>query len=164
MLCRWVGLPAGRRLDDRWKGLAQVEVRLEDWLVAQLLGDCVAMLDWQLQRQLTGLAKRIWCYLSGRGPDFLPGRWPGDEVLIVPLSTDVYAGWSLQSARECNNRARVTTAVARIVESDPRYVRITVEPRPESNGYQLRAIRVHDAARLADEPDAQGRLELVSGP
>ena len=38
-----------------------VEVHLEDWLVAQLRGDRVALLDWQLQHELSGLAKRLCC-------------------------------------------------------------------------------------------------------
>ena len=67
-----------RRGDDvggdsvRDGGLRQdtVEVRLEEWLVAQLLGDSVALLDWQMQRELSGLAKRLWCYLAGRSPQF----------------------------------------------------------------------------------------------
>lgn len=142
-----------------------VEVHLEDWLVAQLLGDCVALLDWQLQRQLSGLAKRVWCYLAGRTPDFTSGAWPGEEVLTVALSEDVYAGWSLNSARERNNRARVITAAARIVEADPRYVTIVVEPRvDERRRYQLRAVRraVGDTAEAAaPAAPAQTQLALV---
>ena len=143
-----------------------VEVHLEDWLVAQLLGDCVAILDWQLQRELSGLAKRLWCYLAGRGPDFTPGTWPGEEVLTIALSEDVYAGWSLNSARERNNRARVITAAARIVEADPRYVAITVEPRPDDRRrYQLRASRrvVAGGPNAAAVPAAaQAQLALVA--
>jgi hypothetical protein len=136
-----------------------VEVRLEDWLVAQLLGDCVALLDWQLQRQLDGLAKRLWCYLAGRGPDFEAAAWPGEELLIMALSGDVYAGWSLHGTRERNNRARVVAAAARIVESDPRYVRIVVEPCPERRGaYQLRAVR----RILTDAADGE-QLHITSG-
>ena len=143
-----------------------VEVQLEDWLVAQLLGDCVAILDWQLQRELSGLAKRLWCYLAGRGPDFAPATWPGEEVLTIALNEDVYAGWSLNSARERNNRARVITAAARIVDADPRYVAITVEPRPDDRRrYQLRAARRVvdvDASATTASPDAQGQLALVA--
>lgn len=93
-----------------------VEVRLEDWLVAQLLGDAVALLDWQLQRELTGLAKRLRCFLAGHGPDFVAGALPGEEVLTILLDEDVYAGWSLHSARERNNRGRVITAADRILQ------------------------------------------------
>ena len=143
-----------------------VELRLEDWLVAQLLGDSVALLDWRLQRELTGLAKRLWCYLAGRGPDFTAtSAFPGEEVLTIALSEDVYAGWSLNSARERNNRARVITAAARIVEADPRYVTIVVEPRTDDRRrYQLRAVRrvVGDApAAPATTAPAQGQLALV---
>ena len=144
-----------------------VEVRLEDWLVAQLLGDSVALLDWQLQRELSGLAKRLWCYLAGRSPDFRSGAWPGDEVLTIALSEDVYAGWSLNSARERNNRARVMAAATRIVEADPRYVTIAVEQRADDRRrYQLRAVRrvVGEAAQApGPAAPAQAQLALVPG-
>jgi len=149
-------------------GLRQdtVEVCLEDWLVAQLLGDSVALLDWQLQRELTGVAKRLWCYLAGRSPDFQATTWPGEEVLTIALSEDVYAGWSLNSARERNNRARMITAAARIVDADPRYVAITIEPRPDDRRrYQLRATRRVvdvDANSTSASADAQGQLALAA--
>lgn len=133
-----------------------VEVRLEDWLVAQLLGDCVALLDWQIQRELDGLSKRLWCYLAGRGPDFAPAAWPGEELLIVPLNADVYEGWSLHSARERNNRARVATATERIVRTDPRYVTIVVEPDADDRRrYQLRALRRVVTAPVTPAADEQ---------
>lgn len=100
----------GQDVDYAWEGGRRedtVEVRLEDWLVAQLLGDSVAMLDWQIQRQLTGLAKRLWCYLAGRDPDFTAGAWPEEEGLVIELDPDVYAAWSLNSKRESDNRAAV---------------------------------------------------------
>ena len=37
-----------------------VDVRLEDSIVAQLLGNYRLVLDWQVQRQLTGAPKRVW--------------------------------------------------------------------------------------------------------
>jgi len=149
-----------------------VEVRLEDWLVAQLLGDEVALLDWQLQRELTGLAKRLWCFLAGRGPDFVAGALPGEEVLTIALDADVYAAWSLHSARERNNRGRVITAADRILQTDPRYMLLVVEVRPgDRRRYQLRAVRRRGdmtstpasvpAARLAL---TDGQLELVGTP
>lgn len=160
--------PAGAAVDAvRDGGLREdtVEVRLEDWLVAQLLGDCVALLDWQIQRELDGLAKRLWCYLAGRGPDFEPSAWPGEELLMLDLCADVYAGWSLHSARERNNRARVTTAAARIVEADPRYVTIAVEPRPDDRRrYQLRAVRrVVDDAGEHSAHAGGGQRQLALG-
>lgn len=127
-----------------------VEIRLEDWLVAQLLGDSVALLDWQIQRELNGVAKRLWCYLAGRSPDFVPTAWPGEEALTIPLTPDVYAGWSLNADRERRNRARATAAAERIARTDPRYVRIVVEPDARKRGsYQLRAVRRAEVAQVA---------------
>lgn len=57
------------------------EVRLEDWIVAQLLGDVSVVLDWQIQRELTGVAKRLWSYLAAREPDFDETSWPGERRL-----------------------------------------------------------------------------------
>jgi hypothetical protein len=55
--------PRGTEVDPVLEGATleeTVEVRLEDWIVAQLLGDHRLVLDWQVQRQLTGVAKRLW--------------------------------------------------------------------------------------------------------
>jgi hypothetical protein len=55
-----------------------VDVRLEDSIVAQLLGNHRLVLDWQVQRQLTGAPKRVWYYLGARANDFPPrGRMKG---------------------------------------------------------------------------------------
>jgi hypothetical protein len=109
------------------------------------------------------LGERLWTYLAGRGPDFMPAAWPGEEVVVAALGADVYAGWSLHSARARNNRARVTTAAARIVDTDPRYVTIVVEARPEDRRqYQLRAVRSAAADPLATAAGVQGQLTLVA--
>ena len=61
-------------------------MRLEDWIVAQLLGDYRLVLDWQVQRQLTGVAKRLWYYLGARGEDFAHAVVARQAELDVELS------------------------------------------------------------------------------
>jgi hypothetical protein len=53
--------PRGATVDAALEGGLRedtVEVQLEGWIVAQLLGDYRLVLDWQVQRPLTGVAKR----------------------------------------------------------------------------------------------------------
>lgn len=84
--------------------------------------------------------------------------------MTIALSEDVYAGWSLNSARERNTRARVITAAARIVDADPRYVAITFAPRPEDRRrYQLRATRRVVASAGRTPSGGQGQLVLLAG-
>lgn len=119
-----------------------VEVRFEEWLVAQLLGEYALLLDWHVQRQLTGAAKRLWYYLGGLGPSFQPTAWPQESALAIELSPTVLAGWGFTAARPADQRAKVARAGQRIVAIDPRYSAISVEKLPESRStYQLRAVR-----------------------
>src|SRR3954454_5457425 len=81
--------PRGAAVDPTVEGATRedtVEVRLEDWIVAQLLGDYRLVLDWQVQRQLTGAAKRLWYYLGARAGDFTQSAWPGQAELDIALS------------------------------------------------------------------------------
>ena len=132
-----------------------VEVRLEDWIVAQLLGDYRLVLDWQVQRQLTGVAKRLWYYLGARAGDFTVHAWPDEAEFEIELSDTLMEGLSLTAARPRARRATIARAGTRIVSVDPRYVRIDVERATNTAaGYQLRAVR---RERPADE------LAAVSG-
>jgi hypothetical protein len=130
-----------------------VKVKLADWLVAQLL-DGLIVLDWQIQRQLGGAAKRLWYYLAARAVDFAPD--PGGEVerLVVDVDSDFYASLSLQAARERDNRSALGRAGARIVAVDPAYR--AVEVNRGRGGYVLAVTRV------AEEAPVCGDLATVS--
>jgi hypothetical protein len=120
----------GARLDPSVEGGKReetVEVRLEDWIVAQLLGDYRLVLDWHVQRQLTGAAKRLWYYLGARASDFAPTAWPGETTLEIQLTDELLAGLSLTGARARDRRAALVRAGRRIVGADPRYAQVDVE-------------------------------------
>lgn len=134
-------LEGGKREDT-------VEVRLEDWIVAQLLGDYRLVLDWQVQRQLTGVAKRLWYYLGARSDDFRPLPWPEQLQLDVELTEFFLDSLSLTAARTRDRRAAIARAGKRIATVDPRYVHINVERTAEHDGHRLRAVRLD---RTADE-------------
>lgn len=68
---------SGNAVVDGGQREETAEVRLEDWIVAQLLGDVSFVLNWQIQRELTGVAKRLWSYLAAREQDFDATSWPG---------------------------------------------------------------------------------------
>jgi hypothetical protein len=125
----------GRREDT-------AEARLEDWLVAQLLGDYGFVLDWQVRASLTGAAKRLWYYLGARGEEFSPAPWAGERVLELELTARVYEAFSLLASRERANRSALAKAGERIVEVDPRYR--SIEVKQADGAYRLRAVRVEE--------------------
>ncbi|MGH2713765.1 MAG: hypothetical protein ACRDM7_07745 [Thermoleophilaceae bacterium] len=137
--------PRGARSDpalDGGKREDTVEVRLEDWIVAQLLGDYRLVLDWQVQRQLTGAAKRLWYYLGARASDFATTSWPSEAQLEVELTDALLEGLSLTGARARDRRAALARAGGRIVRADPRYLQVDVDRDGEAvAGYRLRAVR-----------------------
>jgi hypothetical protein len=155
--------PRGTEVDPVLEGATReetVEVRLEDWIVAQLLGDYRLVLDWQVQRQLTGVPKRLWYYLGARAGDFTEHVWPDEAEFEIELSDTLMEGLSLTAARPRARRATIARAGTRIVYVDPRYVRIDVERATNTaGGYQLRAVR---RERPADELAAVS--VLVCGP
>jgi hypothetical protein len=137
--------PRGANIDPALEGATReetVEVRLEDWIVAQLLGDYRLVLDWQVQRQLTGVAKRLWYYLGARAEHFTERAWPDEAELDIGLTDTLMEGLSLTGARARDRRATVARAGKRIVSVDPRYVQIDVErAEAAAEGYRLRAVR-----------------------
>ena len=135
----------GRREDT-------AEARLEDWLVAQLLGDYGFVLDWHVRAALTGAAKRLWYYLGARSEEFKQSPWPGERVLVLNLDSRVYEGFSLLGTRERANRGALAKAGERIVDADPRYRSIVIER--VDRGYQLRAVRIEGVAASSDHDDS----------
>jgi hypothetical protein len=138
------------------------EVRLEDWIVAQLLGDVSVVLNWQIQRELTGVAKRLWSYLAAREEDFDATSWPGERRLDVRLDDNAaFEALGITTKQPRNARLRLARAGARVTEADPRFVKITVEridERPRPARYELRAIRRLDAVTVKDAQSPQLRL------
>lgn len=123
-----------------------VKVKLADWLVEQLLEGLI-VLDWPMQRQLRGAAKRLWYYLAARASDFAPAPGGDAESLTVAVDSDFYASLCLQAARERDNRLALSRAGARIVAVDPAYRTIDVA-RARTGGYVLRVVRsIEDGAR-----------------
>ena len=156
--------PRGTKVDPALEGATReetVEVRLEDWIVAQLLGDYRLVLDWQVQRQLTGVAKRLWYYLGARADDFAKRSWPNEVELDIALSDTLMEGLSLTNARPRGRRATVARAGARIVSVDPRYARVDVERAADTaEGYRLRVVRRDDAGDDAP-PEAGPRRHAI---
>jgi hypothetical protein len=154
------GRPRGESSDavvDGGQREDTAEVRLEDWIVAQLLGDVSVVLNWQIQRELTGVAKRLWSYLAAREGDFDATRWPGERRLDVRLDDNAaFEALGITTKQPRNARLRLARAGARVVEADPRFVEITVErvdERPRPARYELRAVR-----RIEDSQSPQLQL------
>jgi len=128
-----------------------VEVRLEDWLMAQLLGDVSYLADWDVERSLGGAAKRLWYYLGGRADAFTPGAFPGEEVCSLPADAELFAALDLSAQRPSANRATLKRASQRIEAVDPRYLRLSVEKDPDQRGaWRLRAVRKTADAAATD--------------
>lgn len=149
------------------------EVRLEDWIVAQLLGDVSVVLNWQIQRELTGVAKRLWSYLAARDADFEETQFPAERRLTVRLDDNTaFEALGITTKQARNARQRLTRAGQRVTEADPRFARITVDridQRPLAPRYELRAIRKRDPVAIAvDAPDTDqdppaSQLQLAAG-
>lgn len=136
------------------------EVRLEDWIVAQLLGDVSVVLDWQIQRELTGVAKRLWSYLTARDGDFAETRYAAVRALKIRLDDDAaFESLGITTKQARNARLRLARAGERVMEADPRFTSITVDridQRPKRPRYELSVVRKVDAVAIADDVDAGG--------
>lgn len=118
-----------------------ISLVLEKWIVDQLLGDFGVALDWQVQRALGGLAKRLWAFLAAHG-DFEPGAWPGEKQLVLEVTPGLLRTLDITAERPSKARARLASAGERIQRVDLRYVHVLVERegrRPDS--YRLRVCR-----------------------
>lgn len=153
------GRAGGDSIADGGQREDTAEVRLEDWIVAQLLGDVSVVLNWQIQRELTGVAKRLWSYLAARDGDFSatpapgePALMPGERRLTVRLDDDAaFEALGITTRQARNARLRLARAGARVVEADPRFRRITVDrvdQRPRPARYELRAVRCLDGVSV----------------
>jgi hypothetical protein len=137
--------PRGAAIDPSLEGGQRedtVEVRLEEWIIAQLLGDYRLVLDWQVQRQLTGAAKRLWYYLAGRAADFAETPWPCERAFEEKLTDGLLQGLSLTGSRARDRRAALARAGERIGRVDPRYTQVSVvRDGGRRAAYRLRAVR-----------------------
>lgn len=133
------------------------EVRLEDWIVAQLLGDVSVVLDWQIQRELTGVAKRLWSYLAAREGDFDVTSFDGVRRLVVRLDgASAFEALGITTKQARNARLSLARAGVRVKEADPRFVRISVDrvdERPKPPRYELRVDRRLESVAAVDAPD-----------
>jgi len=127
-----------------------VEVRLEDWLMAQLLGDVSYLADWEVERTLSGTARRLWYFLGGRSDVFEPTSWPGEEAATFVVDAELFDVLSLRASRPSANRTTLKRAAERIEAVDPRYDRLVVERDPEHpRDWRLRVVRKAQAALAA---------------
>jgi len=118
------------------------ELRLASWLVRQLERRYVTYLDWRLQRQLTGLAKRLWIYLEAER--YKPASH-GREQTWIALGDKAYTALGVNHARERARRAALAQAGERIVAADIHYAAIVIEPHPYvRHGWRLLATRIRD--------------------
>jgi len=122
-----------------------VEVTFAPWLVDRLSAEGV-VLNWRMQRQLSGAAKRLWYELSARLGEFQPTGLPSEVELMIELTGDVFAAMNLQAARERDNRAVLAAAARRVLAVDRHFRSIEIVKR--DNGYFLRARRT--SARPAE--------------
>ena len=152
---------SGNAVVDGGQREETAEVRLEDWIVAQLLGDVSVVLNWQIQRELTGVAKRLWSYLAAREQDFDATSWPGERRLDVRLDDRAFESLGITTKHARNARLRLGRAGERVVDADPRFVRITVERIDERpHRYELRAVRRLDAVSVSGSELQPGQLQL----
>jgi len=115
-----------------------VEVTFAPWLVERLLDEGV-VLDWRIQRRLSGAAKRLWYELSARLGEFVETGLPGETELVIEVTPDLFGAMNLQASRARDNRAALAAAAKRVVAVDERFR--SVELVKKGARYFLRARR-----------------------
>ncbi len=116
------------------------EIKLASWLVRQLEKQYVTYLDWRVQRQLGGLAKRLWIYLEA---ERFKAVGDGREKTYIILGDKAYTALGVRHAREVDRRKALRQAGERIAAIDDHYEAVVVERNPvDRKGWRILATRL----------------------
>jgi hypothetical protein len=109
---------------------------LPSWSARALRAGLGAPLDLDAQRELAGVAKRLWVQLDAQ-PYVSDGR--EREVFLLELDSTAYAAIGFHHRRPTDRRRYLAAALARICDVDPSYLaeHTRVEPHPTRKGLHL---------------------------
>jgi len=135
------------------------ELKLASWLIPQFQRRYITYLDWQIQRKLDGLAKRLWVYLEA---EQFKTTGDGVQKSYIILGEKAYTALGVNHARERDRRTALQRAGRRIVEVDMRYLAVEVESNPVNrSGWRILATRVTDRERHAVRTQIRTSLTLA---
>jgi hypothetical protein len=131
-----------------------VEVKLASWLSRQLEAGHYTYLDWQILRDLSGLAKRLWVYLEAerfKTSDRARARtW-------IQLGSRAYTALGVHHARDRDRRSALARAGERVAEADGRYESVVVEKAP-IGGWRILATKITDPEHQAAKAEIETSL------
>lgn len=109
---------------------------LPSWSARALRAGLGAPLDLDAQRELGGVAKRLWVQLDAQP---FVGDGNEREVFVLELDRTAYAAIGFHHRRPTDRKRYLAAALARICEVDPSYVadQTRVETDPTRNGLHL---------------------------
>jgi hypothetical protein len=109
---------------------------IPNWSARALRAGLGAPLDLDAQRELAGVAKRLWVQLDAQ--PFITAA-NDCEVFTVELDTTAYAALGFHHHRPTDRRRYLTAALARICDVDPSYLadHTRVELHPTNRGVHL---------------------------
>jgi hypothetical protein len=109
---------------------------LPNWSARALRAGLGAPLDLDAQRELSGVAKRLWVQLDAQ-PFVADGD--GHEVFVLELDPTAYAAIGFHHRRPTDRKRYLAAALARLCEVDPTYLadHSRVETHPTRNGLHL---------------------------
>lgn len=135
------------------------QAQLAPWLCEGLLDGNVTYLDFEILRQLDGVAKRVWIYLEAERYKPAGG---GVSETSIGLGSPALACLGVDSySRHRDARRALSQAGERIVEADSRYQSVTVEKRlghsliARKLDAEARAVREAITESLGEPPGAQ---------
>lgn len=131
----------------RMRSDATVVAILPRWSTRAIADGLGSPLDLDAQRELGGVAKRVWVQLNGQA--FIPDDHGNKERLVLELDVDGYRALGFNHRRAVDRRRYLAQALTRICEVDPTYLpSSTVEPHPDTAGlHVLTVVRCTGARR-----------------
>ncbi len=130
-LIQAIGGPIGERGDFHALPPAQVlgglrgstfAVELASWLAEQVRAGNVTYLDFEVMRQLNGLAQRLWIYLQAERYNARGETW-------IALGPRMFEILGMGYGREVDARKALRAAATRVMVADERYELVEVQRR-----------------------------------
>lgn len=138
--------PEALALIGRMRGDAVLVAFLPDWSARAIAEGLRAPLDLDAQRELGGVAKRVWVQLNGQA--FTPDEHGNKERLVLELDVDGYRALGFNHRRAVDRRRYLAQAIKRICEVDPTYLpSSTVERTVDASCDVLTVVRCTGARR-----------------
>ena len=120
----------------KMRGDATMIAMLPKWSADAIRAGHSRPLDLDAQRELGGVAKRVWVQLDAQTFTEDPTN-PEHENYVLELDRERYSALGLQHRRPVDRKRYLTKALQRIRTVDPTYTEATVELHPNRQGTHI---------------------------